>query len=386
MKKLFTLAIGSFLVINSFGQIAAWNTFSLAGGSADYGPSPYAAITLDANLTSSGLVRGTGLTTTGTGAGKVWGANGFATTTVQNAIDSSKFITFTLSPKANYNMSLTYIDSIRIRISSTGPISLLAQYAIGAGAYKNLRTYSVTRPGSTTNFALDTIKLSNVTELQNVSAGTTVTFRLIPYTATSATGTFYIGNNATSYNSIAVFGSAVLPVTLKAFTASLVNNQPSLTWVTSNETNFNYFGVEKSLDAKNFVEIGKVTSKKTANGSLYNYNEVSKAISQQYYRLKLVDNDGSFKYSNMVTLSGKEALSVTAYPNPVTDVILLSHPKASKGAFIQLTGIDGRNITNIAVATGATQTSMSISKFVKGSYIAVYQNAGVKQSTQFIKQ
>lgn len=387
MKKLFTLLVATFLVAQSFGQIAAWNTFTMPGGSNNFGPSPLAPDPLDASLTSSGLVRGTGLGTTGTAAGKVWGATSNAFTTLQNAIDSSKFITFSITPKANTTVSLGYLDSVRIRISSSGPINLAVQYALGAGTYKTLETYSVIRPGSTTNFALDSIGLSDIAELQGVAAGTAINFRLVPFSATSASGTFYIGNNAVSYNSIAIFGSTViLPVTLKSITGSLINNQPQVNWETSNETNFDYFGVEKSLDAKNFAEIAKVASNKASNGSTYQYADVSKTVSTQFYRLRLVDNDGTFKYSSVVAVNGKASLSLALFPNPVTNTIILSHPKAIAGAAVKVVGIDGKILSTQKVQTGATQTSIDATRLVKGNYVVSFVNDGVASTTQLVKQ
>ncbi len=385
MKKLFTLLLSAFLISQSFAQVGAWNTFALVGGSADYGPSPFAPTTLDANLSSGGLVRGIGLTTTGTGAGKVWGANGFTFGTAQGAIDSNKVITFSITPNTSYKTSLTTLDSIRIRVSASGPISYLIQYAIGAGAYQDLGTRSITRPGTTSNFALEGFILSGIAALQNIPAATTVTFRIAPFSATSASGTFYIGNNSVSQNNISLTGSVALPVTLKALSASLINNQPQVNWATSTEINFDYFGVEKSLDTKNFVEIAKLASNKASNGSAYQYTDINKTLSTQFYRLKLVDNDGTFKYSSVVAVNGKASLELAIYPNPVTNTIILSHPKAVAGASLKIVGIDGRTLSTNAVATGATQTSLDVTKLVKGNYVVSFVNNGVASAIQLVK-
>ncbi len=386
MKKLFTLLVISFLAIQSFGQIAAWNTFSIP--TSDYGPSPYVATTLDANLTSIGLTRASGLTVSGTGATKVWGANGYATTTLQNAIDSSKFITFSITTKSGFTASLSYMDSLRVRISSAGPISILVQYSKDSILFINLKLLSVTRPSSTTNFILDSINLSSISSLQNIGALAKVYFRIIPYSAGSTTGTFYIGNNATSTNDVAIYGmvSAVLPVTLKSLSASLINNQPQLNWQTSTEINFDYFGVEKSVDAKNFVEVAKVASNKASNSTSYQFSDVNKTLPSQFYRLRLVDNDGTFKYSSVVAINGKASINLALYPNPVTNTIILSHPKAIAGAAIKVTGIDGRILSTQIVQTGATQTSIDAARLVKGNYVVSFVNDGIATTIQLIKQ
>lgn len=182
------------------------------------------------------------------------------------------------------------------------------------------------------------------------------------------------------------WSESVLPVTLKSISASLINNQPQVNWETSNETNFDYFGVEKSLDAKNFAEIAKVASNKASNGSAYQYADISKTLSTQFYRLKMVDNDGTFKYSSVVAVNGKASISLALYPNPVTNTIILSHPKAIAGAAVKVTSIDGKTLSTQNVQTGATQTSIDATRLIKGSYVVSFVNDGVASTTQLVKQ
>lgn len=180
--------------------------------------------------------------------------------------------------------------------------------------------------------------------------------------------------------------TTVLPVTLKSISASLINNQPQVNWETSNETNFDYFGVEKSLDAKNFAEIARVASNKASNGSTYQYADINKTLSTQFYRLKMVDNDGTFKYSSVVAVNAKPTISLALYPNPVTNTIILSHPKAIAGAAVKVTSIDGKILSTQNVQTGATQTSIDATRLVKGNYVVSFVNDGVASTTQLVKQ
>lgn len=182
------------------------------------------------------------------------------------------------------------------------------------------------------------------------------------------------------------WAGSVLPVTLKSISASLINSQPQVHWETSNETNFDYFGVEKSVDAKNFAEIAKVASNKASNGSTYQYADNTKTLTTQYYRLRLVDNDGTFKYSNVVAVNGKPSISLALYPNPVTNTIILSHPKAIAGAAVKVTSIDGKILSTQNVQTGATQTSIDATRLVKGNYVVSFVNDGVSSTTQLVKQ
>lgn len=177
-----------------------------------------------------------------------------------------------------------------------------------------------------------------------------------------------------------------LPVTLSSLSASLIGNQSQVNWQTFSEINFDYFGVEKSLNAQDFVEIGKVNSNKAANGSSYQFADVNKTLSNQFYRLKMVDNDGTFKYSSVVAVNGKASSQLEIYPNPATNTIILSHPTALAGASLKIVGIDGKILSTNTVSTGATQTSINVSKLMKGNYMVSFINNGVYSTTQLVRQ
>ena len=74
------------------------------------------------------------------------------------------------------------------------------------------------------------------------------------------------------------------------------------------------------------------------------------------------------------------------YSNPVTNTIILSHPKAIAGAAIKVTGIDGRLLSTQNVQTGATQTSIDAARLVKGNYVVSFVNDGIATTTQLVKQ
>jgi hypothetical protein len=95
-------------------------------------------------------------------------------------------------------------------------------------------------------------------------------------------------------------GPIVTPVELLTFDVQKVaNNTVSLKWSTASEKNSSYFSVEKSDDGINFSEIGIVRAQGTSN-NIVNYKFDDDHFSSTcYYRLKIVDKDGSFKYSSI---------------------------------------------------------------------------------------
>jgi hypothetical protein len=95
-------------------------------------------------------------------------------------------------------------------------------------------------------------------------------------------------------------GTVVTPVELLSFDVQkMANNTVSLKWITASEKNSSYFSVEKSVDGINFSEIGIVRAQGISN-NIVNYTFDDDHLNGTcYYRLKIVDVDGSYKYSNM---------------------------------------------------------------------------------------
>lgn len=183
-------------------QIIAWETSGLTS----YGPSPFAATTIHSNLSSGGLIRGSGITTGGTPPADVWGGTGWDTsaTTVAAAISAGEFVTFTLSASTGYQFSLTAL-SANFRRSASGPSSFQWQYSTNGSSFTDIGSpFSYT--GTETNgLAQTSITLSGISALQNIGSSTTLTLRLVTYGANGSTGSWGFGRLAG--NDLALTGS-----------------------------------------------------------------------------------------------------------------------------------------------------------------------------------
>jgi fibronectin-binding autotransporter adhesin len=96
-----------------------------------------------------------------------------------------------------------------------------------------------------------------------------------------------------------------LPVTLTSFSAKIINNRNVLVqWQTTSEINADYFIVEKKNNNPSFEEIGKINSKViNGAGADYTFIDYSPSDGINYYRLKMVDKDGKFAYSNVSAIN-----------------------------------------------------------------------------------
>lgn len=115
---------------------------------------------------------------------------------------------------------------------------------------------------------------------------------------------------------------STLPVTLINFSASYRNGVTTLNWETENEINFSHYIVErKSEDGAGYLEIANKASQGNISRSVYQHTDNISALTEDviYYRLKMVDVDGHYKYSNvlMVRKEKKTISGITISPNPV---------------------------------------------------------------------
>lgn len=175
--------------------IAAWNMESLTA----YGPSPYNPGNVSAGVTVSGLERGSGLNSSGTAGDDAWGANGWyssaPTETQATAIANNKFVTFTITPASGYNVSIISIEPYNVRRSGTGPTNGIWQYSIDGVNFVDIGTEIIW--GGTTSGAgnpQQSIDLSGINDLQNLTSLTTITIRVVNWGATAAGGTWYFND------------------------------------------------------------------------------------------------------------------------------------------------------------------------------------------------
>lgn len=152
-----------------------------------------------------------------------------------------------------------------------------------------------------------------------------------------------------SYN---ITWTQALPVKLVSFTADKYNEtQSQLKWATSSEINNDHFDIERSADGLAWSKIGEVKGAGNSNETMeYSYTDEATMTGANYYRLKQVDFDGKFEYSNIaeVDFDGGRPLNTTVmsiYPNPLS---------AGKGLNIALKESDD-NIKNIIITNEVGQ-------------------------------
>ncbi|MCE7040022.1 T9SS type A sorting domain-containing protein [Dyadobacter sp. CY312] len=121
--------------------------------------------------------------------------------------------------------------------------------------------------------------------------------------------------------------SSSLPVRLVEFNGKTQELNALLQWEIADASNFSHFDLERSTDAKQFQFVSKVDFSAKENKYEYNDLKASNFVNSQnqiYYRLKMLDLDGSFAYSKIVSLKFNDSAQKFAYPNPFVNEVSIS--------------------------------------------------------------
>jgi trimeric autotransporter adhesin len=184
-----------------------------------------------------------------------------------------------------------------------------------------------------------------------------------------------------------------LPVTLLSFTGSLQNNATLLNWETANEINTSHFVVERSTDNANFDEIGTVAANGTTSSNTnytYTDNDVATLPSNViYYRLRMVDIDGSSKYSNTIVINLADVAGrVSVYPNPASHSIkvMITAVADGKGEW-KITDNSGRVVmqNTTTLRKGNNNVEIDINKLAAGLYYLNVSGSGIDQKVKVQK-
>ena len=134
-----------------------------------------------------------------------------------------------------------------------------------------------------------------------------------------------------------------LPISLLDFTAIKQNKVVTLNWQTSVEQNSGYFDVEFSKDGSKFENIGsvKATGVSTTLKS-YSLVHLTPVNGVNFYRLKIVDVDGTYKYGPVRIVKFGNSTTISILPNPTTDRVFITSNDAGVLQSVGLYSINGK--------------------------------------------
>lgn len=185
-----------------------------------------------------------------------------------------------------------------------------------------------------------------------------------------------------SFSALTAAQEGALPVILASFDLRRNENATILHWQTSTEKNSDHFEVQHSENGRTWKSLGKVLAARQSTTLIsYSYTDPAKRQGTQYYRIKMVDKDGTFAYSPLrsILLDGSDKIST--YPNPVLDRFYVNAGESVTR--IRLTDLSGRKLLELT----DPESGINLSSYPTGVYLAeITTQSGVNQVVKILKK
>ncbi|MEJ7610562.1 MAG: T9SS type A sorting domain-containing protein [Ferruginibacter sp.] len=171
------------------------------------------------------------------------------------------------------------------------------------------------------------------------------------------------------------YNLTVVPVRIEKFTAAPQGSNVNLTWVIDGEINIDRYEPEFSTNSRDFTKIG---SKPATGSRTYNLLHTSPINGINYYRLKIIELDGSVSYTDIRKVVFNKAGGITVYPNPTKDVVNINFTGmgSGKSATVRIIGTDGRVLLEKKFYGAVVNESIDIRHLASGSYIVRVETDG----------
>jgi hypothetical protein len=179
--------------------------------------------------------------------------------------------------------------------------------------------------------------------------------------------------------------SCQVPVELLYFTAEAKDKAVVLAWRTETESNNSHFVVERSVDGNRFSYLGKVNAAGTTSvPQNYGYLDTAPRTGLNYYRLKQVDEDGSYEYSRTVSvLVGEGRLATKVYPSPTNSDLTVESSQAIDE--IQVFDISGKMLMKVMGNRNNLMT-IDVAVLSTGVYFVHTFSGNEMEITKFVKK
>lgn len=179
---------------------------------------------------------------------------------------------------------------------------------------------------------------------------------------------------------VSCLGGAITPVKLTSFNGKIEDSKALLYWTTVNEINNKGFAIERSFDGINFNQIGFVNADNSvAVQHSYAFSDVfSNKVT--WYRLKQVDDNGKFSYSNSIRLAANTKGTTFVYPNPTRGSVRVEGDKISN---VSISNTLGKVVLKQDFAS-VNAATLNITSLSKGVYLVSIKTANATSLTKLI--
>ncbi|MFK7810638.1 MAG: T9SS type A sorting domain-containing protein, partial [Saprospiraceae bacterium] len=180
---------------------------------------------------------------------------------------------------------------------------------------------------------------------------------------------------------------APLPVELISFRVIERGTSASLTWQTASEENNSHFEVEHSTNGRNFQTLDKVIGNGTTSEiQEYNYSHDNAAVGINYYRLRQVDFDGGFEYSDVVSIEVEGDSKVNLYPTVADQQITVSFGETTReDKEVLIYNIAGLQVSAAQIPAGTDRFEVPVANLQTGIYFVHMMVNGELATFKFVR-
>ena len=148
--------------------------------------------------------------------------------------------------------------------------------------------------------------------------------------------------------------------------------------------------MQRSATGSNFISIGNIVAKGESSVIVnYAFTDITPIKGNNFYRLKQVDKDGKFVYSNIILLKLlQQKASLLVYPNPTADILNIKLTNLSANSKIQISIYDGlgKLITNKSYLNDTNGIQISVTTLARGMYTLLINDNNEISTLKFLKQ
>ncbi len=320
------------------------------------------------------------------------------------SVGTSSYLPAAYNPNSYLEYKVTPVAGKKFIVNAIGMSALGGgSTAIKAAIYYSLDSFATSKAVGSCYYNGNSIAATTTTPIGLVNANTVslsseqigsipTSITVLPnqtlavrvYVWNSTTGNRYFANQNITINGITA--DVPLSVTLIDFSSTMANNRVKLIWNTVDEVNMQAYKIEKSMDGTNFVSVGTVEAKNLNANIAYQFIDDAKLESTVYYRLKMMEKDGNFKYSSTISAKAIEDKQLTIFPNPVATNIFLSFNRVGANATLRVYSVQGKLLIERSLEQGSTQSYINLSGLAAGNYLLMLNNGNKIISKMILKQ
>ncbi len=233
----------------------------------------------------------------------------------------------------------------------------------GAG-YPSLQGYNISADFYSGTFYLT---ISNGAGGWNTTTQILSPTGIVDFGETEAGEAFVVSLTGNSVYRVVTTG--VVPVILADFNATAANAGVALNWKTLREENIKHFDIEYSLIGNSFMNAGTVLPHNSTTSFVYNFKHNYTYEGPVFYRLKIINNDGSFKYSAVIKVLLNNTSKKIVVPSFINNGVLnVNLPNLAYNT-IEVISINGNIILQKNIVGQTGNIKIPVNKLSAGAYM-----------------